>query len=145
MTPDDAPLHQLAADLRILLGQIRKRLRQQADMGDFSWRQMQVLVRLERDGPATVTALAQAEGMRSQSMGEMVAGLKAAGLLLALPDPDDGRRLLLTLTPACIDAIRAARAAREDWLFRAMQSRLDAAEQQQLADALPLLRRLIEN
>jgi DNA-binding MarR family transcriptional regulator len=141
----DASLHQLAADLRVTLGQVRKRLVQQASMGDFGWRQMHVLVRLEREGPITVTALAQAEGMRSQSMGEMVAGLKSAGLIAGLPDPEDGRRTLLSLTPACIEALHAGRAAREDWLFKAMQSRLDASEQKQLADALPLLRRLVDN
>ena len=86
----DADLHALAADLRIVLVGMRKRLRQEATLGDFSFNQLQVVLRLERDGPATVSALAKAEGMRPQSMSEMVAVLKAGGLLAGAPDPVGG-------------------------------------------------------
>ena len=41
--------------------------------------------------------------------------------------------------------IRAGRAARQQWLFRAIDTRLSAAEQQQLAASLDLLRRLAES
>ncbi|HBD34278.1 MAG TPA: MarR family transcriptional regulator, partial [Cupriavidus sp.] len=38
---------------------------------------------------------------------------------------------------------KASRAAREDWLYRAIQSRFTAAEQQQLATGIELLKRLV--
>ncbi|EQD59024.1 MarR family transcriptional regulator, partial [mine drainage metagenome] len=57
------------------------RLREQAHPGDVTWSQMSVLGRLERDGPATVTRLARAEGVRPQSMGATVSVLLGAGLL----------------------------------------------------------------
>ena len=139
----DADLHALAADLRIVLVGMRKRLRQEATLGDFSFNQLQVVLRLERDGPATVSALAKAEGMRPQSMSEMVAVLKAGGLLAGAPDPADGRQTLISLTPACGRALRANRSAREDWLFGAMRRKLDADEQAQLIAACALLQRLL--
>ncbi|HEY0780561.1 MAG TPA: MarR family transcriptional regulator [Gemmatirosa sp.] len=57
-----------------------------------------VILRLERDGPASVAELARAEGVRPQSMGATVAVLEAAGLVDGTPDPTGGRRTVLSLT-----------------------------------------------
>ena len=50
----------------------------------------QASFRLEKDGPATASSLARAEGMRPQSMGAVVAALESAGLMRGAPDPTDG-------------------------------------------------------
>ncbi|WP_306590070.1 MarR family winged helix-turn-helix transcriptional regulator [Geothrix sp. 21YS21S-4] len=142
--PELARTAALAAELRIVLGKLKRRMRGEAQLGDLSWTQVRVLVRLEQDGPATVSALAAAEGMRPQSMGETVAALKAAGLVSGAPDPADGRRTLLSLTDACVKKVQAARAAREDWLFRALRRHLTPPEQKKLAAAVELLARLAE-
>jgi DNA-binding MarR family transcriptional regulator len=134
----------LAGELRVVIGQLKRRLREQAHLGDLSWSQIRVLLRLESEGPATVTALARAESVRPQSMGETVSALKAAGLISGAPDPDDGRQTVLSLTPACAEAIKTGRAAREDWLFRAIRTKLAPAEQAHLASAVELLKRLVE-
>jgi DNA-binding MarR family transcriptional regulator len=134
----------LAAELRVLIGQLRRRLREQTNLGDLTWSQVSVLSLLERDGPATVTALARAEGMRPQSMGATVASLQEAGLVSGSPDPADGRQTLLTLSATGREWIKAGRAAREDWLSRAIQTKLAPAEQEKLAAAVELLKRLVE-
>jgi DNA-binding MarR family transcriptional regulator len=142
--PSQDAVAAMAADLRGLLGQLRRKLREQTDPEDFTWSQKTALTRLEREGPSTVTALAQAEGVRPQSMGATIATLEAAGLVAGAPDPNDGRRTLLSLTDACRDWILASRAAREDWLFRAIQTRFSPDEQVELARAVDLLKRLVE-
>ena len=133
-----------AGELRVLIGQLRRRLRAEAQTKDLTWSQKCVLLRLEQEGPATVTGLARAEGVRPQSMGATVAALEAAGLVRGAPDPGDGRRTILSLTAACGKWIKASRAAREDWLFRTMRAKLSVREQAQLARAAALLRRLVE-
>ncbi|QQC67280.1 MarR family winged helix-turn-helix transcriptional regulator [Paraburkholderia ginsengisoli] len=138
-------LHALAENLRVVGVKLRRRLREESNVGDFTPSQAQVLTLLERDGPATVTALARAQGMRPQSMGEMLAALKAAGFVNGAPDPNDGRQTVLSLTPAFRKKIKASRAAREDWLFRTIQSQFSATEQQQLAIGVDLLKRLIDS
>ncbi len=135
----------LAVELRSAVSKITRRLREQAPSGEFTWSQQKVLLRLERDGPATVTTLAQAEGVRPQSMGATVAVLRAAGLIEGTPDPNDGRQTVLSLTEACRAQIKATRAAKEDWLHQAIQSKLNASEQGELASALRLLNRLLES
>jgi DNA-binding MarR family transcriptional regulator len=138
----DLPVH-LAVELHELVGKLRRRLREQADAGDLPPSQVAVLRRLEREGPITVSALARVAGVRSQSMGATVAALQAAGLVSGAPDPADGRQTLLSLTPACRKWIRQNRAAKQDWLLRAIDAELDAREQQELARALALLNRVV--
>jgi DNA-binding MarR family transcriptional regulator len=141
---DDAQVLALAGELRVVIGQLRRRLREQASFGDLTWSQTSVLSRLDREGPATVTSLARAEGMRPQSMGATVSALEAAGLVSGSLDPKDGRQTILSLTAACQEWIKAGRAAKEDWLFRAIQSKLSPEELGQLARAVELLKRLAE-
>jgi DNA-binding MarR family transcriptional regulator len=141
---DDAYVMALAGELRVVVGQLRRRLREQASFGDLTWSQTSVLSRLERDGPATVTSLARAQGMRPQSMGATVAALEAAGLVSGSPDPQDGRQTILSLTAACREWIKVSRAAKEDWLFQAIQSKLSLQEQGELAKGVELLKRLAE-
>lgn len=134
----------LATELRAVVGQIKRWMQQQSSFGDLTASQVAVLARLERDGAATATALAHAEGMRPQSMGAIVAALQAAGLVEGAPDPRDGRQTLLSLTPVCRETIDAGRLARQDRLHRAIEARLTPAEQADLLKAVALLRRLIE-
>src|SRR5262249_4600699 len=114
----------VAAQLRTVIGRLTRRLREESQMGDFTWSQQKVIIRLERDGPATVSALAEAEGVRPQSMGATVAALRDALLIDGAPDPNDGRQTVLSLSQACRDALTASRAAREDWLFRTIRTKL---------------------
>lgn len=135
----------LAAELHALNGKLKRKLREQASAGDLTPSQAAVLQHLAAQGPATVTVLARLEGVRPQSMGATVAGLETLGLVAGSPDAMDGRQTILSLTPACRELIKTGRAARQDWLLRTIQSRLSADEQAQLAFAMPLLGRLVDD
>jgi DNA-binding MarR family transcriptional regulator len=135
----------LASELRVLIGKLKRRLREEAHSSDLSWSQTAVLSLLEREGPATVTTLAKAEGVRPQSMGATVSVLEAAGLVSGAPDPGDARQTMLSLTPACREMIKLSRAAREDWLFRAIRTKLAARELEELAAGVELLKRLVDS
>ncbi|MGG1947403.1 MarR family transcriptional regulator [Trinickia sp. NRRL B-1857] len=134
----------LAGELRISLGKLIRRLREQAHPGDFTSAQKSVLLRLDRDGPATVSALARAESVRPQSMRITVAGLEAMGAINGKPDPTDGRQTLIDLTPGFRKTLKESRAAKEDWLVRALQAQLSPKEQSELAAAVKLLQRLAD-
>ena len=135
----------LAEDLRSLVGKLKRRLREQATQGDLTPSQVSILLRLEKDGPATVSSLARSEKMRPQSMSTAVAVLQAAGLVSGAPDPEDGRQTILSLTKACRDRIRVGRAARQDWLSRTISTRLSLREQDELTAAVSLLKRLVDD
>ncbi|MES2058342.1 MAG: MarR family transcriptional regulator [Pseudomonadota bacterium] len=146
--PDDRPTDRaavLAQDIRALAGKLKRRLREQGNVGDLTPSQTAVLLGLEKSGPATTSELARAEAMRPQSMGTVIAALESAGLVQGTPDPDDGRKTIVSLTDSCRQWISEGRAARQDWLLRMIQSRLSPQEQEELATAIPLLQRLVED
>lgn len=129
----------LASELRIVLGQLKRRLREQHR---FSLSQGAVLGRLDREGTRSIGDLALAEHVRPQSMTQIVSDLEAERLIERHPDPDDGRRTLVALTEQGLSALEADRRQRDGWLARAIAEDLTAHEQQVLSEALVLLRRL---
>jgi DNA-binding MarR family transcriptional regulator len=131
----------LASDLRVVLGQLMRRLR--AEPG-FPLTQGAVLGRLDRQGPQTTVALACAERVRPQSMGQTLSELEAQGLISRRPDETDGRRTLLDLTDEGRQAVATDRRRRDGWLAEAMKQGFTAEEQDILATAIPLLARLTE-
>jgi Transcriptional regulators len=141
----EAPLAAaLAGELRISLGRLIRRLREQTHPNDFTSAQKSVLLHLDRDGPATVSALARAESVRPQSMRITVAALEAMSVVSGKPDPTDGRQTLIGLTPGFRKALKANRAAKDDWLFHALQGQLSPKELVELAAAVKLLQRLAD-
>lgn len=137
--PDTA---RIASELRLVLGQLLRRLRAEHR---FSLSQGAVLGRLDREGPQSVSDLAASERMRQQSMAQTVSDLEADGLVERRPDPQDGRRALVSLTEQGIAVLQAERRQREGWLARAITDDLSPEEQAVLSDAVELLRRLAES
>lgn len=134
----------LAGELRGVLGKLIRRLREQSNHEDSTSSQKSVLLRLEREGSATVSELARAESVRPQSMRITVAGLAALGAVKGRPDPADARKTIFSLTAGFLKVLHSNRAAKEDWLYRAMEAQLLPQEQQVLADAAKLLQRVAE-
>lgn len=135
----------LALKIRTLIGKLKRKLREQASHEDFNASQISVLLRIEKDGPATVSNLARAESMRPQSMSAVVAPLEAAGLVAGVSDPNDGRKTLLSLTKKCRKLIQKRRAVKQDWLTKMILAKLSARDQEQLAAALEILARIVED
>jgi DNA-binding MarR family transcriptional regulator len=135
----------LAAEIRAIYRKLKLRVREHRGGNDLTPSQASVLLRLEEDGPATVSSLARAEGMRPQSMSAIVTPLQESGLVSGAPDPSDGRQTLMSLTPKCLKWFQEGRAARQDWLSTTISQKLLVHEQEKLQAALELLKRLVED
>ena len=144
-SPQTGTASTLAAEMRTAFRKLKLRLREHGGHSDLTPSQISVLLRLEKDGFATVSSLARAEGMRPQSMSAIVTPLQAAGLVKGTPDPQDGRQTLLSLTPKCLKSIQDGRAARQDWLTTRISQKLSVQEQEKLQAAIELLTRLVED
>jgi DNA-binding MarR family transcriptional regulator len=131
-----------ATELRAALGPLVRRLRQFRPDDELTLSQTSALVRLDRAGPATASELAAAEGVRPQSMCTIVAALQERGLVVRDHDPNDGRRIVVSLTPAGVDGLHGARRERARRLAHAIGEELTPSEQTQLAAAIPLLERI---
>jgi DNA-binding MarR family transcriptional regulator len=137
--PRTSEIVSTASELRIVLGQLVRRLRREYS---FPVAQASVLSRLDREGAQSTSTLATAERVRPQSMAQTLADLESGGLIARRPDPADGRRILIELTTRGRERLREDRRRREGWLAEAISAELTGGEQQTLIEALPLLRRL---
>ncbi|OJU84492.1 MAG: hypothetical protein BGO11_10150 [Solirubrobacterales bacterium 70-9] len=134
---DIAPL---AADLRVAVGSLIRRLRSE---NLFPLTQTWVLGRLDREGPGSVSDLAQALRVRPQSMAQTIGDLEAEGMVERSPDPNDRRRALVSLTTAGRVRIEEDRAVREGWLVKALEE-LPEADRETIGRAVEILGRLAE-
>lgn len=141
VVPTSVDSSRLASELRVVLGQLMRRLRAEHR---FPLMHGAVLGRLDRDGPQSTADLAAAERVRSQSMGQTLAELEAQGLVSRQPDPADRRRTLLELTDTGRTVLADDRRRREGWLASAIADDLDAEEREILDRAVALLARLTE-
>ncbi|MET7572866.1 MarR family transcriptional regulator [Streptomyces sp. NPDC005492] len=133
-----------ARDLRVVLSRLRRRIREVATDEDLTPSQESALTLVGKHGAATASALASAEGVRPQSMAATLAALDQHGLIRRNPDPEDGRRQLVTLTEAGRERIEDNRQVREEWLARAFEDRYTERERRTILDALTLMERLSE-
>lgn len=145
MTASDGRAAQECAEAVVVVTRrLTRRMRELGEPGGPTPSQRSVLSRLDRDGPATVVALANAERVRSQSMTATVNALEERGLVTREPDADDGRRRLVTMTDEGLDLLRTRRAVRTDWLTRALQEQCSAEELRALRAAVELLGRVAD-
>ncbi|WSF46653.1 MarR family transcriptional regulator [Streptomyces sp. NBC_01356] len=131
-----------ALDLRVAFNRLRRRIREVSETDDLTPSQVSALTLVSKSGAATASALAAAEGVRPQSMATTLAALDEQGLIERSPDPNDGRRQLVTLTDAGRERVEGTRQAREEWLARAFQDRCTEAERQTVVEAMAVLERL---
>ncbi|MFH8773525.1 MarR family winged helix-turn-helix transcriptional regulator [Streptomyces sp. NPDC085866] len=131
-----------ARDLRVVFSRLRRRIREVAQDSDLTPSQESALSLVGKHGAATASALAAAEGVRPQSMATTLAALEQHDLIRRAPDPDDGRRQLVTLTEAGRARVEGNRQLREEWLARAFEDRYTEEERQTVLSALELLERL---
>ncbi len=98
---------------------------------------------LDRTGARRLTDLAVIEGVTQPSMSVLVTGLEQAGLAERRPDPADKRVVLVTLTAAGSDYIRARRRVGAA-TFADLIDKLPDDEAAALAAAVPAMNRLRE-
>ncbi|BCJ33445.1 MarR family transcriptional regulator [Actinocatenispora thailandica] len=146
-SPDREPATSPAAtaaarDLVVLFRRLRTRMRAVPTEG-LTPSQTSVLIRLGKDGASSTTVLAAAEGVRPQSMTVILNALDAQGLIERRPDPEDGRRQIITLSAAGQAQVASGRQGRHAWLAQELDRELTADQLARINDAIALLRRVV--
>jgi DNA-binding MarR family transcriptional regulator len=141
---DDPDPVEVASALRVSIGVLTRRLRQSPLLDDLTAPEMSALSRLERYGPASPSALARAEQITPQGMGTTLNGLVRRGLIQRHPDPEDGRRTVMSLTEDGLQVVRTKRSARTRQMADVLSARFTPQELEILKAAAPLIERLGE-
>jgi DNA-binding MarR family transcriptional regulator len=135
------PTEDVARALLLCVGLLRRRLRQVPVADALTFPQTAALGRLDRGGPAAAADLARQEQITPQSMGATLGELEARGLVNRQRDPDDGRRILLTISATGRRELNRRRNVRVEQLADGLAD-FTASELAQLAVAAPLIERL---
>ncbi|MFD0019626.1 MarR family winged helix-turn-helix transcriptional regulator [Streptomyces sp. NPDC058382] len=133
---------QASREVRTVIGRLRRRILNAAEAEDITFGQESVLTRLSGEEGVTASELASAEGVRHQSMTATVASLTDLGLVERRPDPADGRRLLIALTPEGVRRVAEGRQVRQEWLAGELQDRCTEEERRAVIAAMAVLERL---
>jgi len=105
----------LAIDLRTAVMRTSRRLRIEATGDVITPGQYTVLAHLDA-GPQTLRELAEREHVQAPSMTRIVNALTDQGFVSRTPHPEDGRQILVCITPAGEAVLNEARSQRTAWL-----------------------------
>ncbi|BBX87210.1 hypothetical protein MAUB_50830 [Mycolicibacterium aubagnense] len=98
--------------------------------------------RLDRGGPASAAELARVEQISPQAMRVTLGDLESRGLVQRQPDPNDGRRVVMSLTASGVELVRHKRDARARLFAKILAEEFTDTELRVLARAAPLIERL---
>jgi DNA-binding MarR family transcriptional regulator len=132
----------LAAALYRGTALIVRRIKQLQAPDELTLPERTALARLDRGGPCSPAELARVEQISPQAMGVTLGSLESRALVHRQPDPQDGRRLVISLTPSGVDVLRHDRDARAQQFAKVLAAEFTAAELRTLAQAAPLIERL---
>ncbi|HVV31049.1 MAG TPA: MarR family transcriptional regulator [Mycobacteriales bacterium] len=132
------------ARLRAAFGRISRLVDRRVSGDGLTRTQLSVLATVGWHGPLRASELADREGVNPTMLSRVVGKLEQAGLLRRLPDPDDGRVVLVEITgrgTRLQERLRRERTA----LFAELLGSLTPEQAAQLLAALPALESLAEN
>jgi DNA-binding MarR family transcriptional regulator len=138
----------IARDVRVAVGRLARRLRriygQGQAPGESSFLELAVLLRVERTGPSSASALATGERVTSQAVSVALAGLRRRGLVRVTTDPSDRRRSLIEISDAGRETLERRERQVGDRLADVVTSNFSDAELECLRAAAPLLNRIAD-
>jgi len=134
--------HDLADGLHSAAIHLLRRLRREDDASGLPAPQLSALSVIVFGGPITLGALAAAEQVRPPTITKLVATLEASGLVERETDADDRRIVRVKATTRGAKLLQEGRQRRVASLAEAL-GKLSAADRAKLAQALPVLERVV--
>ncbi|MDQ5816141.1 MAG: MarR family transcriptional regulator [Actinomycetota bacterium] len=132
----------LAAELRLAVMRLARRLRQQAP-ADVTPSMLSALTVVDRLGPISLGDLAGLERVRPPTMTRIVARLEEDGLVEREPDESDGRVTRLRLSSAGRKLISKNRTRKDAYLADRLR-KLSPRERSRLQGGIEVIQRLLD-
>lgn len=132
---------ELVSRLRLTAMRLSRRLRRESG-DDITPSQLAVLATVDRYGPLTLGGIAEVEGVQPPTVTRIVAWLEEKDLVRLAPSDEDKRAKVVTIAAKGTKRLDRIRSNRNAWLACRLDE-LTAAERKALADALPVLEKLL--
>jgi DNA-binding MarR family transcriptional regulator len=133
----------LGADLLAVVARLNRYATQRIHM-QLPAAQARLLSTIEAHGEARICDLAAVDHCSQPTMTTQVRRLEEAGLVARTVDPGDARAVRIRITPEGVRTINRVRADRAA-AIEPQLARLEPADRQTLADAVAVLRRLLDD
>jgi DNA-binding MarR family transcriptional regulator len=128
----------LGGQLRSTVARLQRRFRSERPEGTLGDSALEVLSRLQKGGPQTLTELSEHARVAPASMSQTVNRLTSGGFAVRSPDADDRRKVRFSATSEGAGIVVAARGQRNAWLDDRLDA-LGAEDQAVIARACELL------
>jgi len=132
-----------AAELRTAVFRLSRRLRAERPGGGITDSQITVLSHLTNRGPTSPGRLAEREGVTAPSMNRTVNALERLGAVRRVADPDDGRKVVVELTPLGVSIVEETKRVRNAWIERELAG-LDATDRGAMRRAAELMAKMAD-
>lgn len=139
---EEPDIDALAALVYQAFSLISRRATQLQATGELTLPQRVALARLDRGGPTSAAELSRVEQISPQAMRVILGSLESRGLVHRESDPADGRRQVMSLTPAGAEVVLHDRDARARRFAKVLAEEFSTAELRTLEQAAPLIERL---
>ena len=145
IAPDADARSEIAALLHEQFARLTRRLRTLDLPHGMTPERLSALSVIEKRGPISVTALADTEMVRPATMSRMITALVDEGLVTRSDDKNDGRGVLISVTPKGRRAYQRAQEQRLSRFAEVLESLSDeqVGAMRNLAEALERLTRLL--
>lgn len=139
-----ADLELAAERLRKVLRLLHRRAQGPSSAEEPTRSEQAILAWLEERGPMSIGALAAAEHVRPQSVGQTVDMLEQRGWAKRTRTSQDRRQVVAAVTEAGRNALAIGRDLRQAWLVHTLTTRFTPQERTKITDAITLLERIVE-
>jgi DNA-binding MarR family transcriptional regulator len=134
--------HDLVESLRLAVGRLARRLRQQAE-AEITASQLSALASIGRLGPITLGNLASVERLRPPTVTRIVANLGESGLVARQADASDRRVSRVEVTQSGRELLEVTRTRKDAYLATRLAT-LGKADLDVLRQATAVLERLLQ-
>lgn len=145
-TSSEPATAEVAVRLAVAAKRFRSRIREESGLSTLGLSELRlaILIRLRDSGPSTAADLAEAEHVTQQAIAQCLTALKSDELVSSDTDPNDRRKVLMSLSDSGGELLATIRASRDTWLSRAIEAAVGPEERAALDKSIELLERLAD-
>jgi len=134
----------LATEVRTAMSRLLRQFRKQVTNTPLSLTEHTTMALLDQNGQMLPSELAAMEKVTAQAMSQSLNKMEELGYIKRTQDPDDKRKVLVSLSKQGSKVLAEVRNTRSEWLAQAMAGTLTVEEKKILKQAAVIMQKLAD-